>query len=134
MEVLALEAMSRDLSIAALIGQILVARQRRDRSLFRQPFGSGAYPLPPPGRRSLIKVLYCFHQNNDDSKCEVAHTSLPIRPSKSPQTRDLGDGPHRMSCPAGPPASGATFLFSVHGSDEQMFGADEQVREKGNSD
>ena len=29
-----------------------------------------------------IKVLYCFHQNNDDSKCEVAHTSLPIRPLK----------------------------------------------------
>jgi hypothetical protein len=33
---------------------------------------------------SLIKVLYRFHQNNDDSKCEIGHTSLPIRPSKSP--------------------------------------------------
>src|SRR5262249_31070893 len=30
-----------------------------------------------------INVLYCFHQTNDDSKCEVVHTSLPIRPSKS---------------------------------------------------
>ena len=28
----------------------------------------------------IIKVLYYFHQNNDDSKCEVVHTSLPIRP------------------------------------------------------
>src|SRR6516165_4961462 len=32
---------------------------------------------------SLIKVLYCFHQNKADSKCEVVHTSLPIR---SPQS------------------------------------------------
>ena len=29
-----------------------------------------------------IKVFYCFHQDNDDSKCEVALTSLSIRPSK----------------------------------------------------
>ena len=28
-----------------------------------------------PWESLLIKVLYCFHQNNDDSKCEVAHTS-----------------------------------------------------------
>src|SRR6516225_11613447 len=61
------------------------------------PLGlSGAAPRPQIGSRcwklgwiegyvrSLIKVLYCFHQNNDDSKCEVAHTFLPIRPSKSP--------------------------------------------------
>src|SRR5262245_19448143 len=42
--------------------------------------------IPVGGERgewSLIKVIYCFHQNNDDSKCEVAHTSLPIRLSKS---------------------------------------------------
>ena len=26
----------------------------------------------------VIKVLYCFHQNNEDSKCEVPHTSPPI--------------------------------------------------------
>ena len=41
-------------------------------------------------RRSLIKVLYCFHQNNDGSKCEVAHRSLPIRPSKSRADRSQG--------------------------------------------
>src|SRR5262249_36000565 len=39
---------------------------------------------------SLIKVSYCFHQNNDASKCEVAHTSFPIRPSKSPADWVLG--------------------------------------------
>jgi len=27
-----------------------------------------------------IEVLYCFHQDNDGSKCEAAHTSPPIRP------------------------------------------------------
>src|SRR5262249_14442018 len=36
--------------------------------------------------RTDIKVLYCFHQNNDDSKCEVAHTSPPIIPYKIRQT------------------------------------------------
>ena len=30
------------------------------------------------GEGSLIKVLYCFHQNKADSKCEVVHTSLLI--------------------------------------------------------
>src|SRR5215831_6844381 len=25
-----------------------------------------------------IKVFHCFHQDNDGSKCEVAHTSPPI--------------------------------------------------------
>src|SRR5215831_9233444 len=50
--------------------------------------------LPRPGEggrqsesgvmRTDIKVLYCFHQNNDGSQCEVAHTSPSIRPSKSP--------------------------------------------------
>ena len=29
-------------------------------------------------RGLIIEVLYCFHQNNDDSKCEVAHTSPPV--------------------------------------------------------
>src|SRR5215475_12880209 len=42
------------------------------------------------GEWSLIKVIYCFHQNNDASKCEVAHTSFPIRPSKSPADWVLG--------------------------------------------
>ena len=37
--------------------------------------------------RTDIKALYCFHQNNDDSRCEVAHASLPIRPSKSAADR-----------------------------------------------
>jgi hypothetical protein len=27
--------------------------------------------------RTLVKVLYCFHQNNECSKCEVVHTHLP---------------------------------------------------------
>jgi hypothetical protein len=44
--------------------------------------GSGA-----DGSRSLvltdIKVLHCFHQNNDDSKCEAVHASPPIRPAQS---------------------------------------------------
>jgi len=39
---------------------------------------------------TLIKVIYCFHQNNDASKCEVGHTSFPIRPSKSPADWILG--------------------------------------------
>src|SRR5262249_46003776 len=47
---------------------------------------------PPPGRGAadrmspvlIIKVLYCFHRNNDDSKCDVAHTSLPVSRSKVP--------------------------------------------------
>src|SRR5215510_6431756 len=46
---------------------------------FLSEIGSGGHPLP----RKRDKVLYCFHQNNDHSKCGVAHTSLPIRPSKS---------------------------------------------------
>jgi hypothetical protein len=41
------------------------------------------------GRRA-IKVFHCFHQDNDGSKCEVAHTSLPIRPFKSPADLVLG--------------------------------------------
>jgi hypothetical protein len=27
--------------------------------------------------RGAIKVFHCFHQDNDGSKCEVAHTDLP---------------------------------------------------------
>src|SRR5262245_38248576 len=30
--------------------------------------------------RTDIKALYCSHQNNDDSKCEAAHASLPDWP------------------------------------------------------
>jgi hypothetical protein len=30
--------------------------------------------------RTDIRVLYCFHRNNDDWKCEAVHTSQPIRP------------------------------------------------------
>ena len=37
---------------------------------------------PSSRQPSDIKVLYRFHQNNGCSKCEVVHTSLPIRPSK----------------------------------------------------
>jgi len=48
-------------------------------------------PSPAVGGGSVesgpIKVLYCFHRNNDDSKCEVAHTPLPIRSSKGPSGR-----------------------------------------------
>src|SRR5215831_5698039 len=38
-------------------------------------------------RGLIIKVLCCFHQNNDDSKCEVAHTSPPVSRFKIPQFR-----------------------------------------------
>ena len=38
--------------------------------------------------RTDIKVLYCFHQNNDDSKYEVAHTPLPVRPLKVQQSQE----------------------------------------------
>src|SRR5262245_49692793 len=31
-------------------------------------------PVWDSSGESRIKVLYCFHQNNDDSKCEGAHT------------------------------------------------------------
>src|SRR5262245_39501601 len=31
-------------------------------------------PVWDSSGESRIKVLYCFHKNNDDSKCEVAHT------------------------------------------------------------
>src|SRR5262245_11625092 len=45
-----------------------------------------------------IKVLYCFHQNNDDSKCEVAHTSLRLFPHKNPTTwKPGGDTWHQNS-------------------------------------
>src|SRR5262249_50054519 len=37
-----------------------------------------------------IKLLYCFHQSNDDSKCEATQTSFPIRPSKSQAEPVLG--------------------------------------------
>ena len=76
--------------------------QRRDSVRF-QELGAGgcsgvvlavvaAWPSRWKGRWQsgsvlIIKVLYCFHQNNDDSECEVAHTSLPIRPSKKSGTR-----------------------------------------------
>src|SRR5262249_39031227 len=39
-----------------------------------------------PAHRTDIKVLYCFHQNNDDSKCEAVHTSPPIILHKIRQT------------------------------------------------
>jgi hypothetical protein len=50
--------------------------------------------------RPDIKALYCFHQNNDDSKCEVAHTSLrfPALKSGTPKFR-IGTG-RRLQCDA----------------------------------
>src|SRR6516165_7761286 len=33
-------------------------------------------------RPALISLLRVLYQNNDDSKCEAAHASLPIGPSK----------------------------------------------------
>jgi hypothetical protein len=39
---------------------------------------------PSPRQPSDIKVLYRFHQNNDASISEVAHTSSPIPPPRSP--------------------------------------------------
>jgi len=53
--------------------------------------GRGEAAWPQGGRGGwqsesvlIIKVLYCFHRNNDDSKCDVAHTSLPVSRSKVP--------------------------------------------------
>src|SRR6516164_2383403 len=43
--------------------------------------------------RTDIKVLYCFHQNNDDSKCEVAHTSPPMVPGYRSQERNMAPKP-----------------------------------------
>src|SRR5215471_4660721 len=42
--------------------------------------------LGPAANGSDIKVLYCFHQNNDDSRCEAVHTSPPVIPHKIRQT------------------------------------------------
>src|SRR5262249_23489423 len=39
--------------------------------------------IPVGGERGsgrLIKVIYCFHRNNDDSRCEAVHAFPPIRP------------------------------------------------------
>jgi hypothetical protein len=41
-----------------------------------------------------IKVLYCFHQNNDDSKCEVGHTSHSLIPNKTRQRSGSQEGTH----------------------------------------
>src|SRR5258707_11822956 len=40
---------------------------------------------------SLIEVLYRFHQNNDASISEVAHTSPPIPPLRSPASNQEGN-------------------------------------------
>src|SRR5262245_38406656 len=32
---------------------------------------------PRTSRRTDISVFYCFHKNNDGSKCEVVHTRQP---------------------------------------------------------
>jgi len=42
--------------------------------------GSFAPIISVGGERGWIKALYCFHKNIGDSKCEVVHTSRPIRP------------------------------------------------------
>src|SRR5262249_2009 len=55
------------------------------------------------------KVLYCFHKNNDDSKCEVAHRPLPIRPSKSPSVRQDGGWSQEGYMAPKP----ARFIFAV---------------------
>ena len=49
---------------------------------FDEACANAGLATPCPTSRSW-SVLYCFHQNNDDSKCEVAHTSPPIFPIKS---------------------------------------------------
>jgi hypothetical protein len=36
---------------------------------------------------SLEKVLYCFHENNECSKCEVVHTHLPRFDPHNPRKR-----------------------------------------------
>jgi hypothetical protein len=65
--------------------------------------------------RDLIKGHYCFHQDNDDSKCEGAHTSLPIRSSKSPARYRSREG---YMAPKPEPAG----LASVFGTLTSVFG------------
>jgi len=69
--------------------------------LFVLRSGSGAYPpalrsgataesllqlgpriqnWDPLSQRTDIKILYCFHQTNDASKCEAVHTFVPDYP------------------------------------------------------
>src|SRR5258707_904299 len=51
---------------------------------------------------SLIEVLYRFHQNNDVSISEVAHTSPPIPPLRSPASNQrrgiMALQPHTLEC------------------------------------
>ena len=47
--------------------------------------------------RGAIKVFHCFHQDNDGSKCEVAHTSLPNSP---PNVQYLQARAGRLQCDA----------------------------------
>jgi len=65
------------------LGRVLINAQ------IAAPGGDRSRGWDGPG---AIKVFHCFHQENDGSKCEVAHASLPIRPSKSPADRYKGTG------------------------------------------
>ena len=51
---------------------LLAIARRAWRGTWPQGWGTVAVGVRPD-----IKVLYCFHQNNDDSKCEAVHTSPP---------------------------------------------------------
>src|SRR5262249_18322212 len=63
------------LSPVRLETDLIDGRRTRD-TVDREAQASG-------GRSESDKgFLYCFHKNNDDSKCEVAHTSLPTPPIK----------------------------------------------------
>ena len=43
-------------------------------------YGTRIRDWGPAAGWQFIKAIYCFHQNNDDSRCEAVHTSPPIRP------------------------------------------------------
>jgi len=74
-------AAARFTKVSECLGRVLINAQ------IAAPGGDRSRGWDGPG---AIKVFHCFHQENDGSKCEVAHASLPIRPSKSPADLVLG--------------------------------------------
>jgi len=96
---------------------------------------------PPPGigggvvvEESLIKVLCRFHQNNDVSMSEIAHTSSPIPPPRSPASNQEGImalQPHTVECIFGTVLAMALIiaatawafpLYSISGAGSEAVG------------
>src|SRR5262249_3335349 len=68
--------------------------------------------MPDPGLRPP-GVLYWFTQSNADSKCEVAHTSLPIRPSKSPAVLVPGYRSQEGNMAPKPASARCAYVFGM---------------------